>query len=355
MGVYIIAEAGVNHNGSMKLAKQLIDIAAEAGADAVKFQTFKADELVSQTAPKAEYQKNTTEEKESQYEMLKKLELTEEDHSELIHYCLDKRIQFLSTPFDLDSVDLLVSFSLPFIKVSSGDLTNAPLLLKIARTGCKVILSTGMSSLNEIGKALEVMAFGYLDPSTDPSQHNFEVAFASRKGQNILKEKVTLLHCTTEYPAPFSEVNLKAMDTLKETFGLSVGFSDHTSGITVPIAAAARGAAVLEKHFTVDRGLPGPDHKASLEPDELTNMVKAIRDAELALGTHTKEMTPSEIKNAPIARKSLVARKKIKRGECFSIENLTVKRPGTGLSPREYWNLLGSKAKKNYEKDEVIR
>lgn len=355
MSIYIIAEAGVNHNGSIDLSRQLIDVAAEAGADAVKFQTFQADELVSPSAPKAEYQIDLTDEQESQYEMLKRLELSEENHGELIHHCSKKGIQFLSTPFDFASVDLLTSFSLPFIKVSSGDLTNAPLLLKIARTGRRVILSTGMSSLDEITMALEVIAYGYLNPFGIPSGEDFRAAFASREGQNLLKEKATLLHCTTEYPAPFSEVNLKAMDTLRETFGLTVGFSDHTRGISVPIAAAARGAAVVEKHFTLDRTLPGPDHKASLEPEELKNMVQSIREAESALGSHEKGMTPSEEKNAPVARKSLVAGKPIKKGECFSKENLSVKRPGTGLSPREYWNLLGTRAEKTYKKDEVIR
>lgn len=355
MGVYIIAEAGVNHNGSMGLAKQLIDVAAESGSDAVKFQTFQADELVSRSAPKAEYQKSTAGEQESQYEMLKKLELTKENHRELIEYCVEKGIQFLSTPFDFHSVDLLDSFSLPFLKVSSGDLTNAPLLLKIARTGRNVILSTGMSSPDEIKMALEVMAFGYLNHSVDPTETSFVAVFDSLGAKRVLKEKVTLLHCTTEYPAPFSEVNLKAMDTLKETFGLRVGFSDHTPGISVPIAASARGASVLEKHFTINRGLPGPDHKASLEPEELKKMVQSIREAEMALGSYAKGMTHSEKKNAPVARKSLVAGKDIKKGECFSKENLAVKRPGTGRSPREYWNFLGRKAEKAYKKDEVIR
>ena len=352
--VYIIAEAGVNHNGSLELAKKLIDVAVDAGADAVKFQTFKADTLVSKKAEKADYQRQTTSADESQYEMIKKLELDEEAHRLLIDYCKRAGIQFLSTPFDLASVDLLAgTFDLPCIKIPSGEITNAPLLLKSAQTGKSVILSTGMSTLGEIEDALGVLAFGYLGNS-GPSIAAFRAAYCSAQGQANLLNKVTLLHCTTEYPAPFIDVNLKVMDTLKSAFGLPIGYSDHTEGIAVPIAAVARGAVVIEKHFTFDRALPGPDHKASLEPAELRQMVRSIRDVEQVLGVGTKHPTPSELKNMPVARKSLVAACAIRSGESFTAENLAVKRPGNGLSPMQQWDLLGRKASKNFAVDEPV-
>lgn len=352
--VYIIAEAGVNHNGSLELAKKLIDVAVDAGADAVKFQTFKADTLVSKKAEKADYQRQTTSADESQYEMIKKLELDEEAHRLLIDYCKKAGIQFLSTPFDLASVDLLArTFDLPNIKIPSGEITNAPLLLKIAQTGKSVILSTGMSTLGEIEDALGVLAFGYLGNS-GPSVAAFRAAYCSAQGQALLLNKVTLLHCTTEYPAPFIDVNLKVMDTLKSAFGLPIGYSDHTEGIAVPIAAVARGAVVIEKHFTLDRALPGPDHKASLEPSELRQMVHSIRDVEQALGVGTKHPTPSELKNLLVARKSLVAACTIRSGESFTAENLAVKRPGNGLSPMQQWDLLGRKTSKDFAVDEPV-
>lgn len=352
--VYIIAEAGVNHNGSLELAKKLIDVAVDAGADAVKFQTFKADTLVSKKAEKADYQRQTTSADESQYEMIKKLELDEEAHRLLIDYCKKAGIQFLSTPFDLASVDLLArTFDLPCIKIPSGEITNGPLLLKSAQTGKSVILSTGMSTLGEIEDALGVLAFGYLGNS-GPSIAAFRAAYCSAQGQALLLNKVTLLHCTTEYPAPFIDVNLKVMDTLKSAFGLPIGYSDHTEGIAVPIAAVARGAVVIEKHFTFDRALPGPDHKASLEPAELRQMVRSIRDVEQVLGVGTKHPTPSELKNMPVARKSLVAACTIRSGESFTAENLAVKRPGNGLSPMQQWDLLGRKASKDFAVDEPV-
>lgn len=352
--VYIIAEAGVNHNGSLDLAKKLIDVAVEAGADAVKFQTFKADTLVSKKAEKADYQKQATSEDESQYEMIKKLELDEDAHRLLIDYCKNSGIQFLSTPFDLVSVDLLArTFNLPCIKIPSGDITNAPLLLKIAQTGKPVILSTGMSTLGEIEDALGVLAFGYLGNS-EPSIAAFRAAYCSAQGQMCLLNKVTLLHCTTEYPAPIIDVNLKVMDTLKNAFALPVGYSDHTEGIAVPIAAVARGAVVIEKHFTLDRTLPGPDHKASLEPTELSQMVRSIRDVEQALGVGTKHPTPSELKNTAVARKSLVAARTIEAGELFTAENIAIKRPGNGLSPMQYWELLDRMATRFISADEEI-
>ena len=352
--VHIIAEAGVNHNGSLEMAQKLVRAAAQAGADAVKFQTFKADLLVSRTAPKAEYQTRTTGGGESQHEMIRKLELDRRDHEALLQACRDCGIQFLSTPFDLDSVDLLArTFDLPVIKVSSGDLTNAPLLLRIATTGKPVILGTGMATMGEIEDALGVLALGYTG-CAQPSLAAFRAAYCSVHGQEALREKVTLLHCTTEYPAPLEEVNLRVMETLRGAFGLAVGYSDHTEGISVPIAAAALGAEVIEKHFTLDRTLPGPDHKASLEVSELKQMVWGIRNVEVALGRGVKHPTQSELKNMPIARKSLVAASHITAGESFTEGNVCVKRPGSGISPMQYWDLLGRKASRESGADEVI-
>ena len=355
MNIYIIAEAGVNHNGSPEMALRLVDVAAEAGADAVKFQTFKADKLASKAATKAEYQTRTTDASESQVEMLRKLELDEAAHRELISRCRLRGIQFLSTPFDLDSLELLATtFDLPLLKLPSGELTNAPLLLAAARTGKKIVLSTGMATLGEVEIALGVLAFGYLHLDHIPSEVAFRTAYAGADGQSFLHERVTLLHCTTEYPAPFNEVNLRAMETLAAAFGLLVGYSDHTAGIVVPIAAAARGARIIEKHFTLDRNLPGPDHRASLEPEELKQMVTAIRQVEQALGTPLKSPTASEVKNMAVARKSIVAAGEIKAGEEFTSENLVIKRPGGGISPLRYWELLGRKAGRDFAADEVI-
>jgi len=351
---YIIAEAGVNHNGSLDMAKKLVEVAAEAGANAVKFQTFKADKLVSRLAPKAEYQTRTTGADESQHEMIRRLELDEHAHETLIEHCRVCGIEFLSTPFDLESVDLLAGrFDLPCIKIPSGDITNAPLLLRIAQTGKPVILSSGMSTLGEIEDALGVLIFGYLG-HCEPSIAAFRAAYCSAEGQAILQDKVTLLHCTTEYPAPLEDVNLKVMDTLRRAFGLPVGYSDHTEGIAVPIAAVARGAVIIEKHFTLDRALLGPDHKASLEPAELKQMVSAIRVVERALGSGRKHPAPSELKNMSIARKSLVAVAAISAGEPFTAENLAVKRPGNGLSPMKYWELLNRRSGKDFIGDEII-
>ncbi|KJS15920.1 MAG: hypothetical protein VR69_11725 [Peptococcaceae bacterium BRH_c4b] len=353
--VYIIAEAGVNHNGSLELARQLIDVAVEARADAVKFQTFKADKLISTCAPKAEYQLKTTDSRESQLEMIKKLELDENAHEELIKYCRLKGIQFLSTPFDMESVDLLAGrFNLLQLKVPSGEITNGPLLLRVALTGKPVILSTGMSTLGEIETALGVLAFGYTRSKEEPALNVFQAAYWSKEGQQALRQNVTLLHCTTEYPAPFEEVNLLAMDTLRSAFGLSVGYSDHAPGIAVSIAAAARGAAVIEKHFTLSRALPGPDHKASLEPYELTQMIKSIRQVEKAIGSNIKYPAQSELNNAKVARKSLVAARDINKGEIFTEENVAAKRPGTGVSPMFFWDCLGRKADRDYRRDEMI-
>jgi N-acetylneuraminate synthase len=357
MKTYIIAEVGVNHNGSLEMAFSLIDAAVNAGADAIKFQTFKTENVVSKHAPKADYQMQTTDSNESQLEMLKKLELDEAAHEQLITYCHKKNIQFLSTPFDSPSLKLLTQkFNLHQLKIPSGEITNAPFLLEIARTGKPVILSTGMATLGEIETALAILAFGFITNLEEkPSLKAFNNAYCSSKGQKILQQNVTILHCTTKYPTPYNEVNLYAMDTLKSAFNLPVGYSDHTAGIAVPIAAVARGAKVIEKHFTLDRHLPGPDHKASLEPDELTKMVKSIRQIELALGNSLKAPTKSEIKNQEIARKSLVASDNIKKGGAFTEKNITIKRPGSGVSPTYYWEILGKIADRDYQVDELIQ
>lgn len=356
MPTYIIAEAGVNHNGDLNLAKQLIDVAVEAGADAVKFQTFRAEQLLSRNAPKAAYQTRTTGSAESQFEMLRKLELTEEDHEVLIAHTKARGIVFLSTPFDVPSLHLLTTrFGLQTIKIPSGEITNAPFLLAIAHAARRVILSTGMSTLAEVEEALGVLAFGFTASATAMLKRgDFEQAFASETGQQALRDRATLLHCTSEYPAPFSEVNLRAMDSMVAAFGLPVGYSDHTPGIHVSLAAVARGARVIEKHFTLDRNLPGPDHRASLQPEELCELVREIRQIELALGDGIKRPTGMEWKNRDVARKSLVAAKAIQPGEVFTADNLTCKRPGTGLSPFDYWQTLGQLAVRNYAIDELL-
>lgn len=327
----IIAEAGVNHNGDISLAKQLIDVAAEAGADLVKFQTFNADRLVTRTAKKANYQKQTTDIAESQHEMLSRLELTEAKHLELIDHCKVRNIGFLSTGFDVESIAFLESLDLECFKVPSGEITNLPYLRFIGALDRKVILSTGMSTLGEIEAALDVL----------------ERAGTSRA-------KITILHCTTEYPAPMVDVNLRAMQSIREAFGVAVGYSDHTQGIEVAIAAVAMGATVIEKHFTLDRNLPGPDHQASLEPEELMAMVVAIRNIELALGSGVKSLTPSEARNKIAARKSLVARNDIRLGEIFTAENITVKRPGSGISPMRLDEVIGKVATRNFYVDDLI-
>lgn len=352
----IIAEAGVNHNGREDLAFELVKAAHDAGVDIVKFQTFKASKLVTATARQAEYQQNNTRKTESQLAMLNRLELTYEAHHRLLAYCRQLGIEFLSTAFDSDSLAFLVDeLKLATLKIPSGELTNAPFVLAHARTGCKLIVSTGMATLAEVEAALGVIAFGLIT-SRDavPSESAFAAAYTSAEGQAALTRNVTLLHCTSEYPAPLHEINLRAMDTMAAAFGLPVGYSDHSAGITVPIAAVARGAALIEKHFTLDRNMEGPDHLASLEPDELTSMVQAIRTVELALGNGRKGPQPSEIKNKAIARKSLVAGREIKAGEIFSMENIEIKRPGTGSSPYRYWSILGKPAQYNYREGDVI-
>lgn len=329
--VLIIAEAGVNHNGDLAMAKKLIDLAADAGADIVKFQTFKAERLVTESAAKANYQTLTTDSRESQFEMLRRLELSEAMHHELVAHCASRRIGFLSTGFDIESVDFLVGLGQEMFKIPSGEITNLPYLRHIGRFGKKVILSTGMATLDEIGSALKVL----------------EQAGTSRSD-------ITVLHCTTEYPTPMHEVNLRAMETIRSAFNVAAGYSDHTEGIEVAIAAVALGASVIEKHFTLDRGLPGPDHSASLEPEELRAMVSAIRNVEQALGNGIKCPTPCETRNKPVARKSLVARRMIYAGEVFSVENITAKRPGTGISPMLWDEFIGRTAQRDYLPDEMI-
>lgn len=327
----IIAEAGVNHNGDINLAIQLIDAAAIAGADFVKFQTFKAETLVTKTAVKAKYQQEMTGGDETQFQMIKKLELDKKTHVELIEYCKLKNIQFLSTPFDHESIELLHELDIPLYKIPSGEITNLPYLRHIGGMGKPIIMSTGMSILEEVSDALNILL-----------------------ENGAKKENVTILHCNTEYPTPMEDVNLNAMITLRDELGVKVGYSDHTLGIEVPIAAVALGATVIEKHFTLDRNLPGPDHKASLEPEELKAMVKAIRNIEKAMGDGIKRPSPSETKNIPVARKSIVAKKAIKKGELFTEENITVKRPGNGISPLKWNCILGQKAVKDFLQDDLI-
>lgn len=352
----IIAEAGVNHNGDEKLAFELAEAAYQAGADIVKFQTFKAKNLVTESAKQADYQVANTQKQESQLAMLSRLELSYEVHHQLVAHCNKLGIEFLSTAFDSESLDFLVNeLGLKRLKLPSGEITNAPLVLEHARTGCDLIVSTGMATLAEVESVLGVIAFGYLaDDSKQPSILAFQQAYASNEGQRLLKEKVTILHCTTEYPAPMEEINLKAMDTLGLAFDLASGYSDHSEGITIPIAAVARGAVLIEKHFTLDKTMEGPDHKASLEPDELKAMIDAIRQVEVALGTNVKSPTISEVKNKAVARKSLVAAKPISVGETFNMENLVIKRPGSGMSPYKLWELLGKTASKPYQAGDLI-
>lgn len=352
----IIAEAGVNHNGDEKLAFQLVDKAYEAGADIVKFQTFKAKNLVTSEAQQADYQVTNTGKKESQLAMLSRLELSYEVHHKLVSYCEDLGIEFLSTAFDNESLDFLVNdLKLTRLKIPSGEITNAPLVLQHARTGCDLIVSTGMATLSDIEEVLGVIAFGYIASSdAEPSIDAFQSAYFSEAGKKVLKEKVTVLHCTTEYPAPLVDINLRAMDTLASAYGVAVGYSDHSEGIVVPVAAVARGAMLIEKHFTLDKGMEGPDHKASLDPLELKEMVKAIRAVELALGDGIKGPRSSEIKNKIAARKSLIASRDIIAGQRISDEDLAVKRPGSGVSPYKYWEVKGKVASKNYKAGDLV-
>lgn len=327
----IIAEAGVNHNGSIELARKMIDAVHRCGVDYVKFQTFKADKIANRFAVQAQYQAENIGKRSSQVDMLRKLELKYEDFSQLSGYCQEVGIRFMSTPFDLESVDFLANLSMDYMKVPSGEITNLPYLRKIANTGIPVIMSTGMCRMGEIEDAMDVLYTG-----------------------GLTTEKITLLHCNTEYPTPMVDVNLRAMDTLRSAFGTKVGYSDHTKGIEVSIAAVAMGASVIEKHFTLDRTLPGPDHIASLEPDELRQMVDSIRNIEMAIGHSEKCVSGSERKNISVARKSIVASRDIRQGEILSEENLTVKRPGNGISPMKWDSVLGKPAIRDFKEDELI-
>ncbi|QDT27797.1 N-acetylneuraminate synthase [Gimesia panareensis] len=333
MSVFVIAEAGVNHNGSVETAKKMIDAAVQAGADAIKFQTFKTEKLVCKSAPQAEYQmKNSAEgESDTQFTLLKKLEINQETHRELFDYCEQSGIVFISTPFDLESIDLLKSLGLELIKVPSGEITNYPYLKKVAQTFHRVVLSTGMADLGEIEDALAILI-----------------------DNGIARENITVLHCNTEYPTPIQDVNLRAMLTIRDAFGVKVGYSDHTLGIEVSIAATALGATVIEKHFTLDKNMEGPDHAASLEPDELMMLVRGIRNTEKSLGSPLKRPSASESKNKPVVRKSIIAARDIKQGETFTEANLCVKRPGTGISPMQWDQVINQVARRDYVEDEII-
>ncbi len=352
--VFFIAEAGVNHNGSIELACQLVDIAAEAGANAVKFQTFKAAKLTTAHARKAEYQVANTQEAGNQLDMLRRLELSDSDHEVLLEHCRMRGIRFMSTAFDVDSLRMLGDLGMPAIKIPSGDITCAPLLLQAARLRQPLIMSSGMSTLADIEQALGVIAFGLLRDDEPGGHIDFEVAYASPEGREALRRHVTLLHCVTQYPAPASSVNLRAMDTMAAAFGLPVGYSDHTAGIEISIAAVARGATVIEKHFTLDRSLPGPDHAASLEPTELGALINAIRNVESALGSSVKCPAPEEVANRAVARRSLVAARPIRAGEPFTTDAFAWKRPGNGVSPMLLWDMSGRTATRDYDSDELI-
>ena len=329
--VIVIAEAGVNHNGSLDLAKKMVDVAKDCGADYVKFQTGKPELVVSKFAKIADYQKKNIGKVESQLDMVRKISLQAKDFSQLCAYCHQAGIRFISTPFDLESIDLLKNLDMDFWKIPSGEITNYPYLKKIARTGKAVVMSTGMSELDEIQSAIDVLTSNGLE-----------------------KNKIQLLHCNTEYPTPMSDVNLSAMQEMRNYFGLPIGYSDHTDGIEVAIAAVAMGASIIEKHFTLDRTMEGPDHKASLEPDELKTMISAIRNIECAMGTGHKCVSESEKKNIAIARKSIVAARNIKKGEVLNEQNLYVKRPGNGISPMRWLEVIGTKAVRNFQEDEMI-
>ena len=331
MKTLIIAEAGVNHNGSLEIAKKLVDAAVDAGSDSVKFQTFKAERMISKFAQKAEYQYRITDKNETQLEMVKRLELDINAHKELIGYCKEKGIMFLSTPFDLESIELLNKLGAEIIKIPSGEITNLPYLRKVGSLNRNIIISTGMADLEEIGKALDIL----LETGTS-------------------KDNITVLHCNSEYPTPFEDVNLTAMLTIRDAFRVNIGYSDHTPGIEVPIAAVALGATVIEKHFTLNEDMDGPDHKASLGPDELKSMVTAIRNIEKSLGDGIKRTSPSELKNKPLVRKSIIAGMDIKKGDMLTENNITVKRPGIGINPMEWDNVIGRKAIHDFKEDELI-
>jgi N-acetylneuraminate synthase len=356
----IIAEAGVNHNGEESLAFELIDKAVEAGVDIVKFQTFKAENLVTKSAPLANYQQQNGVKENAQFDMLKTLELSSDCFIRLKRYCEEQDIMFLTTAFDFDSLNFLINtLKLNTLKIPSGEITNAPFVLAHARSGCQLIVSTGMCDLTDIEQALGVIAFGLLNIEgkfldCQPSKTLFAKAYQSDDGKKLLQQKVTLLHCTTDYPAPIDDINLKAMITMQQAFHLPIGYSDHSQGIVVPIAAVAMKASLIEKHFTLDKNLVGPDHKASLNPAELTEMVDAIRLTERSLGKTIKQASVAEQANKLVARKSLVANCDINIGEEFTPQNLVIKRPGSGMSPYCYWSILKQKSHRHYQEGELI-
>lgn len=355
MKTYIIAEVGVNHNGSLEMAKELIKVAKDSGANAVKFQTFKAESLVTKNAEQAEYQIKNLKGSSSQFEMLKKLELSYEEFEHLQAFCKMQNIEFLSTPFDVDSADFLIDrLGIDKVKIPSGELTNAPFLHYIATKGNKMIVSTGMADLDEIHEALSYIAYGFANPTEPVNEQHVKTFYHTDHAKALLHEHVVLLHCTTQYPAPTESINLKAIKTLEQEFQVPVGFSDHSAGINLAMVAVGMGATVVEKHFTLDRSLEGPDHKASLEPDELKAFVSGIREVETALGDGIKRPSENEFQNRIPARKSIVAKESIRAGEEFTMSNITVKRPGSGIEPKKYWALLGKKASRDFKEDELI-
>ena len=351
---FFIAEAGVNHNGSVELAHALVDAAADAGADAVKFQTFRAERLAVTNAPKADYQKRETGSGESQLQMLKKLELSPEAHEQLMRRCADRGIEFMSSPFDEESLALLVRLGVRRLKFGSGELTNAPLLLAGARSGLPMIISTGMATLDDVEAALGVLAFGMSGRRVRLRATRSAPHGRHRIARAIVRERTTVLHCTTEYPAPIEQANVRAMAAMAERFGIRCGFSDHTVGDEAALAAVTLGATVIEKHFTLDRTFEGPDHKASLEPDALASLIRRIRAVESSLGDGAKVPMPAEAGNTPIARKSLVAARAIAKGQTITEEDIAIKRPGTGRSPFEYWDVLGRVADRDYKPDDPL-
>ncbi len=355
MRTYIIAEGGVNHNGKINLAKKLIDQASKIGADAIKFQSFRPNLLVTPSTDKANYQKKFSKKESSQLGMLKKLEISNPDMLLLKNYSQKKKIDFLLSCFDEESLDFVIKKIKPkILKIASGELTNLPFLLNHTLSKKKIILSTGMSNISEIRDALGVIAFGYLNPKKKPCYQEFKKSFNSLKGKKIIKKNVILLHCTSDYPSQFKDSNLLAIKALKKKFGTQVGFSDHTPGVEAAISAVSLGANVIEKHLTLSKKMLGPDHKASLIPKEFELMVKSIRNIEIALGSGKKKLMDSEKSNILVSRKSLCAAKSIKKNEIFSLSNLVAKRPGTGISPKKFWNFIGKKSKKKYKKNELI-
>lgn len=358
--VFMIAEAGVNHNGCLDLALKMVDTASEAGADAIKFQIFDADQLVVLGAEKANYQRCSGDRREDQHQMLRGLELSKHDFFKIKEHCLKRQIKFLASPFDSDSLSFLVDeLEAPVVKFGSGEISSLPLLMEAARKGVSMILSTGMSDIEDVCLALGTIAYGYMNTAVDhsalePSKDVFLRTFGSEEAKAIIKERITLLHCTSEYPAPFESINLRAMKTLRDTFDLPVGFSDHSRGVHVSLAAVALGATTLEKHFTLDKNMVGPDHKASLDPEELKRWVRETREVAVSLGSEAKNPQAVELENRKVVRKSLVALKPIPKGDSFSEQNLGIKRPGGGLPPYRYWEFLGKVANKDFRVDDPI-